>query len=56
MNTNPIQKKRMFRLESWTLIKGFPGSNKRDSDQKLECNLYIRILYSYSKEFVPVLI
>ncbi|CAE6214063.1 unnamed protein product [Arabidopsis arenosa] len=51
---NPIQKKKMFKLENWTLIKGFPGSNKRDSDHKLECNLYIRLLYSYLKAFVPV--
>ncbi|KFK31378.1 hypothetical protein AALP_AA6G104400 [Arabis alpina] len=51
----PIQKRKMFRLENWTLIKGFPGSNKRDSDHKLECNLYTRILYSYLKAFVPVL-
>ncbi|VVB08245.1 unnamed protein product [Arabis nemorensis] len=51
----PIQKRKMFRLDNWTLIKGFPGSNKRDSDQKLECNLYMRIFYSYLKEFVPVL-
>ncbi|CAH8277954.1 unnamed protein product [Arabidopsis lyrata] len=51
---NPIQKRKMFKLENWTLIKGFPGSNKRDSDQKLECNLYLRLLYSYLKAFVPV--
>lgn len=54
MNTIPIQKKKRFRLESWTLIKGFPGSSKRDSNQKLECNLYVKILYSYLKAFVPV--
>ncbi|CAN8267143.1 unnamed protein product [Cochlearia groenlandica] len=50
----PVQKKKKSRLENWTRIKGFPGSNKRDSDQKLECNLYVRLLYAYLKEFVPV--
>ncbi|CDY59300.1 BnaA06g40050D [Brassica napus] len=50
----PIPKKKMSRLESWTRIKGFPGSSKRDSDQKVECNLYVKILYSYLKAFVPV--
>uniref|UniRef100_A0A0D3D9U8 Sphingomyelin phosphodiesterase n=1 Tax=Brassica oleracea var. oleracea TaxID=109376 RepID=A0A0D3D9U8_BRAOL len=54
MNMIPIPKKKMSRLESWTRIKGFPGSSKRDSDQKLECNLYVKILYSYLKAFVPV--
>lgn len=50
----PIQKRKMFRLQNWTHIKGFPGSNKRDPDQKLEFNLYLRLLYSYLKAFVPV--
>ncbi|XP_019095438.1 PREDICTED: uncharacterized protein LOC104763005 [Camelina sativa] len=55
----PIQKRKVSRLQNWTHIKGFPGSsssssNKRDSDQKLECNLYLRLLYSYLKAFVPV--
>uniref|UniRef100_M4E840 Sphingomyelin phosphodiesterase n=1 Tax=Brassica campestris TaxID=3711 RepID=M4E840_BRACM len=54
MNMIPIPKKKMSRLESWTRIKGFPGSSKRDSDQKVECNLYVKILYSYLKAFVPV--
>ncbi|CAH2046059.1 unnamed protein product [Thlaspi arvense] len=51
---NPIQKRKMFKLESWTLMKGFPGSSKRDSDQKLECNIYLRLVYAYLKAFVPV--
>ncbi|KAG2261782.1 hypothetical protein Bca52824_068861 [Brassica carinata] len=54
MSVIPVQKKKMFRLENWTRIKGFPGSSKRDSDQKLECNLYVKILYSYLKAFVPL--
>uniref|UniRef100_A0A5B7AYY4 Putative sphingomyelin phosphodiesterase 4 n=1 Tax=Davidia involucrata TaxID=16924 RepID=A0A5B7AYY4_DAVIN len=44
---------RRFRLENWTsTIPGF-SSGKRRSEQKIECSLYIRLLYAYLRAFVP---
>lgn len=49
-----VQKIRKFRLENWT--SSFPGfvSAKRGSEQKIECNLYLRLLYAYLRAFVPI--
>ncbi|KAI4315229.1 hypothetical protein L6164_028063 [Bauhinia variegata] len=42
-----------FRLENWTSsIPGF-SSAKRGVEQKIECNIYIRLLYAYLRAFVP---
>lgn len=49
-----VPKSKMFRLENWaSSIKGF-SNTKRGSKQKIECNLYIRLLYAYLRAFVPV--
>ncbi|XP_065857812.1 uncharacterized protein [Euphorbia lathyris] len=41
-------------LENWTSsICGFSHS-KRGNEQKIECNLYMRLLYAYLRAFVPI--
>ena len=49
-----VRKIRRFRLENWT--SSFPGfvSAKRGSEEKIECNLYMRLLYAYLRAFVPI--
>ncbi|KAI4327148.1 hypothetical protein L6164_019644 [Bauhinia variegata] len=48
-----VKRARRFRLENWTSsIPGFSIA-KRGVEQKIECNIYIRILYAYLREFVP---
>ncbi|KAJ0049078.1 hypothetical protein Pint_15831 [Pistacia integerrima] len=48
-------KKEKFRLENWTYaIPGFSSNVKRGTEQKIECNLYLRLLYAYLREFVPI--
>ncbi|KAJ7944726.1 Sphingomyelin phosphodiesterase [Quillaja saponaria] len=45
---------RRFRLEDWaSAIPGF-SSAKRGMEQKIECNLYRRLLYAYLRAFVPI--
>lgn len=49
-----VRKSRRFRLENWTSsIPGFVSA-KRESEQKTECNLYMRLLYAYLRAFVPI--
>ncbi|GAV72817.1 hypothetical protein CFOL_v3_16305 [Cephalotus follicularis] len=49
-----IKKLKKFKLENWAYsIRGF-SSNVRKSEQNLECNLYLRLLYAYLKVFVPI--
>lgn len=48
-------KKEKFRLENWTYsIPGFSSNAKRVPEQKFECNLYLRLLYAYLRELVPI--
>ncbi|KAK2649005.1 hypothetical protein Ddye_016494 [Dipteronia dyeriana] len=48
-------KKEKFRLENWTnSIPGFTSNVKCGSSQKIECSLYLRLLYAYLREFVPI--
>lgn len=48
-------KKEKFRLDNWTnSIPGFSGNVKRGDSQKVECDLYSRLLYAYLREFVPI--
>lgn len=48
-------KNEKFRLENWTYsIPGFSSNAKRVPEQKFECNLYLRLLYAYLREFVPI--
>ncbi|CAL5386740.1 unnamed protein product [Camellia sinensis] len=54
-DTVRVRRSRKFRLEN--LASSFPGlsSNKRGgSEQKVECGLYLRLLYSYLRAFVPI--
>ncbi|XP_071724112.1 uncharacterized protein [Rutidosis leptorrhynchoides] len=56
-NTNSfLTKKDMkYKLENWTSsIIGLPSSINRKPEQKLECNLYMCLLYAYLKAFVPI--
>uniref|UniRef100_F6H853 Uncharacterized protein n=1 Tax=Vitis vinifera TaxID=29760 RepID=F6H853_VITVI len=47
-----VRKSRRFRLENWTSsIPGFVSA-KRGSEQKTECNLYMRLLYAYLRAFL----
>ncbi|KAG2676367.1 hypothetical protein I3760_12G049800 [Carya illinoinensis] len=48
-----IKRARKFRLENWT--SSIPGlsNSKRVNEQRIECSLYIRLLYAYLREFVP---
>jgi|UniRef100_A0A2N9F136 hypothetical protein len=49
-----IKRARKFRLDNWTSsIPGFSNS-KRGNEQRIECNLYLRLLYAYLRAFVPI--
>ncbi|KAJ9173362.1 hypothetical protein P3X46_016507 [Hevea brasiliensis] len=54
LNNTPTQRTRKLKLESWT--SSFPvfSHSKRGNEQKLEHNLYVRLLYAYLRAFVPV--
>ncbi|KAL6001749.1 hypothetical protein ACLOJK_041727 [Asimina triloba] len=53
LNGTVVRKSRGFRLESWT--SSFPVLANATSvpGQKIECNLYLRLLYAYLRSFVP---
>ncbi|KAI4338457.1 hypothetical protein MLD38_023515 [Melastoma candidum] len=54
------RKSRKFRLEDWTSsIPSFTtisssAGTVRGSEQKMECDLYMRLLYAYLRSYVPV--
>ncbi|WCJ25862.1 hypothetical protein M5689_007719 [Euphorbia peplus] len=49
-----IKRSRKLLLENWTSsICGFPNS-KRGNEQKIGCDLYMRLLYAYLRAFVPI--
>lgn len=53
-NSANISAQKSKRLRNWaSSIPGF-SSNRRGSVQKIDCNLYIRLLYAYLREFVPI--
>ncbi|XP_059443281.1 uncharacterized protein LOC132175366 [Corylus avellana] len=55
-NSDSVSTKRArkFRLDNWTSsIPGF-SNPKRGNDQRIECNLYVRLLYAYLRAFVPI--
>ncbi|XP_022718911.1 uncharacterized protein LOC111277047 [Durio zibethinus] len=55
LDSNSVKRSKKFRLENWAhSIRGFPGSNKREMEQKFEANLYILLLYAYLRAFVPI--
>ncbi|KAM7273155.1 hypothetical protein ACFE04_027819 [Oxalis oulophora] len=56
-NTSSVLIKRdvMFKLENWTSsIIGLSTSVSRKPEQRIECNLYLCLLYAYLKAYVPV--
>lgn len=52
--TVKVQRSNKFRFENWTCSIPGLSSTKRGTEQKNEGNLYIRLLYSYLRAFVPV--
>ncbi|KDP39898.1 hypothetical protein JCGZ_03429 [Jatropha curcas] len=54
LNNTPVRRTRKLKLENWA--SSFPGfsHSKRGNEQKLESNLYVRLLYAYLRAFVPV--
>ncbi|EEF28225.1 conserved hypothetical protein [Ricinus communis] len=54
LNFTPQSRIKKLTLENWTKsITGFSIS-KRGNEQKLDCNLYLRLLNAYLRAFVPV--
>ncbi|XP_074303946.1 uncharacterized protein LOC141638434 [Silene latifolia] len=50
-----VSSSRKFRLENWTSsISVLSSGIKRSPEQKGECNLYLRLLYAYLRNFVPM--
>ncbi|PON97710.1 sphingomyelin phosphodiesterase [Trema orientale] len=53
-DTIAVKRNRRFKLENWvSSISGF-SSSRRDSENRIQCNLYVRLLYAYLRAFVPV--
>ncbi|KAM2937873.1 hypothetical protein FF1_037724 [Malus domestica] len=49
-----IKRNKRFKFENWvSSISGF-SSTSRGAEVKIECNLYIRLLYAYLRSFVGV--
>ncbi|KAL5551432.1 hypothetical protein UlMin_001608 [Ulmus minor] len=49
-----VKRSKRFKLENWvSSISGF-SSSRRGPEHKIECNLYVRLLYAYLRAFVPV--
>ncbi|CAI0413197.1 unnamed protein product [Linum tenue] len=46
--------KTVSKLENWASSIPRLSHAKRGNEQKLECNLYVRLLYAYLRAFVPV--
>ena len=54
-DTIAIKRNRRFKLENWvSSISGFSSSRRGGSENRAECNLYVRLLYAYLRAFVPV--
>ncbi|KAL2489982.1 hypothetical protein Fot_43274 [Forsythia ovata] len=51
--TVKIQQTKKFRLENWSYSIPGLSSTKRGEEKKNERNLYLRLLYSYLRSFVP---
>ncbi|KAF6172779.1 hypothetical protein GIB67_042818 [Kingdonia uniflora] len=52
LDTGVIRSKsRRFRFHNWTVLGS--GSGQRDPGKKIECGLYMRLLYAYLRNFVP---
>ncbi|KAK6935150.1 hypothetical protein RJ641_035305 [Dillenia turbinata] len=54
-DSSTARKTRKFRLENWTTsISGFVGTTRKGSEQKCEWSLYVKLLYTYLRAFVPL--
>ncbi|XP_062073942.1 uncharacterized protein LOC133778135 [Humulus lupulus] len=54
-DTAAIKRNKRFKLESWvSSISGFSNTKRGGSESRIECNLYVRLLYAYLRAFVPV--
>ena len=51
--TVKVQRTKKFRLENWSYSIPGLSSTKRETEKKIEGNLYIRLLYVYLHTFVP---
>ncbi|CAN0842365.1 hypothetical protein LINGRAHAP2_LOCUS3583 [Linum grandiflorum] len=54
MTAATAKSKKMSKLENWTSSISRMSHAKRGNEQKLECDLYVRLLYAYLRAFVPV--
>ncbi|XP_010667030.2 uncharacterized protein LOC104884132 [Beta vulgaris subsp. vulgaris] len=53
--TVSVKTSRKSKLENWTSsIPVISSSSKRPSEQKNDCNLYLKLLYAYLRAFVPM--
>ncbi|CAO2819494.1 unnamed protein product [Amaranthus hypochondriacus] len=53
--TISVRSSRKSKLENWSIsIPVISSSGKRMSDQKSNCNLYLKLLYAYLRAFVPI--
>lgn len=53
-DTVSVRRNKRFKFENWvSSISGF-SSPRRGSELKIECNLYVRLLYAYLRAFVAV--
>ncbi|KAG8662286.1 uncharacterized protein LOC110629639 isoform X2 [Manihot esculenta] len=55
LNNPPTKRTRKLNLESWTSSIPVFSHSKPGNEQKLEHNLYLRLLYAYLRAFVPIL-
>ncbi|KNA04225.1 hypothetical protein SOVF_201650 [Spinacia oleracea] len=50
-----VRNSRKSKLENWaSSIPVISSGNKRTSEQKIDCNLYLKLLYAYLRDFVPM--
>ncbi|CAN1333663.1 hypothetical protein LINPERPRIM_LOCUS36114 [Linum perenne] len=54
MTVVTAKSKKVSKLENWTSSISRMSHAKRGNEQKLECDLYVRLLYAYLRAFVPV--
>ncbi|KAM5572983.1 hypothetical protein ABKV19_012830 [Rosa sericea] len=54
-DTVSVRRNKRFKFENWvSSISGFSSPRRGGSELKIECNLYIRLLYAYLNAFVAV--
>ncbi|XP_052170697.1 uncharacterized protein LOC127786943 [Diospyros lotus] len=53
-DTMRVQRNKKFRLENWAYSFPVFSNSRRGPEQKVECSLYMRLLYAYFRAFVPI--